>query len=81
MKKAKKHYNVYYVGKGDGCYAENYKRIYIGDTWAESSKKACSNVRYRLRDKNNPNGGYSTDIMGDSQGMGYVEFSFEAIED
>lgn len=80
MEQKKKHYEVYYVGEGTGCYAKDYKKIYIGDTWATSEKKACSNVRFRLRDKNNPNGGYSTDIMGDSEGMGYVKFRYEAIE-
>lgn len=27
-----------------------------------------------------PNGGYSTDFLGDSEDMGFVEFYYEAIE-
>ena len=76
----KKKYSVYYVGKGTGCYAENYKKIYLGDTWAISPEKACSNVRYRMRDKSNPNGGYSINYLDDSQGLGYVFYQYEAIE-
>ena len=76
----KKKYSVYYVGKGTGCYAEDYKRIYLGDTWAVSPEKACSNIRFRQRTKEMPNGGYSTDFLGDSEDMGYVEFYYEAIE-
>lgn len=77
----KKKYSVYYVGKGTGCYAEDYQRTYLGDTWATSPEKACSNVRFRLRDEKHPNGGYSTDFLGDSEDMGFVDFYYEAVED
>ena len=80
MKKPKKHYDVYYVGKGNGCYAEDYKKIYLGDVWAVSEKQACSFVRYRHRDEKNPNGGYGADILGDSQDEGMVLFTYEAVE-
>ena len=76
--KVKKHYNVYYVGKGFGCYAEDYCKVFLGDTWAVSEKKACSQVRWRHRNKNNPNGGYSTDILGDRKDEGMVMFKYIA---
>lgn len=75
----KHHYDVFYVGYGEGCYAKNYRREFVGSTWAVSPEKACSNVRYRLRDDKYPHGGYSYDVMGDSAGMGSVSFSFEAV--
>lgn len=40
MTKPKRHYEVYYVGKGSGCYAEDYQRTYLGDVWAVSEKQA-----------------------------------------
>lgn len=80
MKKGKKHYNVYYVGKGNGCYAENYQKTYLGDVWAISEKQACSYVRFRNRDKERPNGGYSTDVLGDIYDEGTVMFTYEAVE-
>jgi len=76
----KKKYSVYYVGKGTGCYAEDYQRTYIGDTWATSKEKACSNVRYRLRDKEHPHGDYSINFLDDSEEMGFVKFTYEAVE-
>lgn len=79
-KKEKKHYAVYYVGKGTGCYKENYQRTYLGDVWAVSKEQACSWVRFRYRDEKCPNGGYANDMLGDAEDMGYVEFSYEAVE-
>lgn len=76
----KKHYEVYYVGRGFGCYAKDYQKTYLGDTWAVSPEKACNNVRYRYRDKNHPNGGYSYDILGDCLDEGEVLFTYEAVE-
>ena len=76
----KRHYEVYYIGKGTGCYAEKYKKIFLGETWAVSPEKACSNVRYRNRDKKHPNGGYSCDILGDCLDDGEVLFTYEAVE-
>ncbi len=80
MKKPKKHYDVYYVGKGNGCYAEDYKKIYLGDVWAVSEKQACNFVRYRMRDKKNPHGGYAKEVLGDCQDEGFVEFRYKAVE-
>lgn len=76
----KKHYKVYYVGEGSGCYAKDYKRVFLGDTWAISEKQACNNVRFRHRDKQCPNGGNSISYLDDSQGLGYVIYKYEAIE-
>lgn len=76
----KHHFDVYYVGKGEGCYAKEYCREYIGSTYATSAAQACSNVRYRNRTKEQPNGGYSHEILGDSMDMGFVIFSYEAVQ-
>lgn len=78
--KPKKHYAVYYIGKCTGVYAEDYQKTYLGDVWAVSEKQACSWVRYRYRDKQNPNGGYAKDIMGDYMDEGFVTFSYKAEE-
>lgn len=80
MKKSKKHYNVYYVGKGYGCYAKEYQRTYLGDVWAVSESQACNFVRYRHRDFKFPNGGYSNDILGDCKDEGMVFFEYQAEE-
>ena len=80
MEQKKKHFKVYYVGRGEGCYAKDYSRELLGETWAISKEKACSNVRYRHRNKQNPNGGYSSNILGDSLDMGFVKFEYEAVE-
>lgn len=80
MLKVKRKYSVYYIGKGTGCYAQDYCKIYLGDTWAVSKEKACSNVRYRNRNKELPNGGYKNDILSDYAGEGVVSFEYEAEE-
>lgn len=80
MKKAKKHYDVYYEGKGIGCYAENYQKTYLGDVWAVSEKQACNYVRYRYRNDTMPNGGYANDILGDREDQGMVFFEYKAYE-
>lgn len=80
MTKPKKHYEVYYVGTGSGCYAKEYQKTYLGDVWAVSEKQACSFVRYRYRDGNMPNGGYSTGTLGDIFDEGEVLFTYKAIE-
>lgn len=80
MKKTKKHYNVYYIGTGNGCYTENYSKTFLGDVWAVSEEQACNYVRYRYRDKERPNGGYSIDILGDRLDEGMVVFKYIAEE-
>ncbi len=80
MKKVKKHYSVYYVGHGTGCYAKNYKQIYLGDVWAVSEQQACNCVRYRQRDKLHPNGGLSNDVLDDIYEEGSVVFEYKAYE-
>lgn len=79
-KKIKKHYKVYYIGEGTGCYAKDYCKILIGETWAVSDKKACSNVRYQNRNKENPNGGYNYNTLGDRLEEGFVIFKYVAEE-
>ena len=78
--KQRKKYAVYYVGTGEGCYAKEYKKIYLGDTWAVSKEEAESNVRFRYRDEKHPNGGYSYDILGDRLDEGTVFFEYKAEE-
>ena len=69
-------YNVYRVGTGYGCFARNYRRDFIGSTWAVSDKRACSQVRYRESQKYNFN---LLEPLYDSLDMGYVTFRLEAV--
>ena len=71
----KQKFKVYLVGKGHGCYASEYWREELGETWATSKEKAISNIRYRLRQK----GELLPDDLGDSEGRGYVTWVFEAV--
>ena len=48
LPKESKHYDVYYEGHGNGVYAKNYERIYLGDVWAVSEAQACNIKRYSL---------------------------------
>ena len=73
---SKRKYNVYRVGTGYGCFARNYRRDFIGSTWAVSDKRACSQVRYRESQKYNFN---LLEPLYDSLDMGYVTFSLEAV--
>jgi len=75
MRKPKEKYKVYLVGKGVGCYAEDYCNDFLGETWAVSEKQAISQVRYRK------GGGPSTWILGDCLDEGAVYFSFKAIKE
>lgn len=77
-KKPKHHYLVYIVGEGAGVYAKDYCKHLVGETWAVSEKQACNNVRYQNRDRNSPNGGYSSWDIGDYCDEGYVNFSYKA---
>ena len=80
MGKPKKHYAIYYEGKGIGCYSEKYKKTYLGDTWAISEKQACNYVRFRFRNEERPHGGYSSDILGDYLDEGEGFFTYKAYE-
>lgn len=71
----KKHYTVYLVGHGTRCYASEYYKEVLGETWAVSPEKAIANIRYRLRQK----GELLPDDLGDSEGRGYVTWVFEAV--
>lgn len=76
MEQKKSKYHVYRVGTGFGCFARNYRRDFIGSTWAQSDKKACSQVRYREQQKLNFN---LLEPLWDSHDMGYVTFHLEAV--
>ena len=75
MANAKHKFTVYLVGHGTGCYASEYYREALGETWATSAAKAISNIRYRLRQK----GELLPDDLGDSEGMGFVHYELEAV--
>jgi len=68
-------YEVYLIGRGTGCYAEEYYKEPLGETWAVSPEKAIANIKYRLRQK----GELLPDDLGDSEGMGYVHYELEAV--
>ncbi len=68
-------YQVYLVGHGHGCYAKEYYREVLGETWAVSPAKAVANIRYRLRQA----GELLPDDLGDSEGMGFVHYTLEAV--
>lgn len=75
MEQKKSKYHVYLVGHGYGCYASEYYRESLGETWAVSPSKAVSNIRYRLRQA----GELLPDDLGDSEGMGFVHYELEAV--
>ena len=75
MEQKKSKYHVYLVGHGTGCYASEYYRESLGETWAVSPSKAVSNIRYRLRQA----GELLPDDLGDSEGMGFVHYELEAV--
>lgn len=75
MATEKRKYEVYLVGHGTGCYASEYYREALGSTWAPSAAKAISNIKYRLRQK----GELLPDDLGDSEGMGFVHYTLEAV--
>lgn len=76
MNPRKRHYEVYLVGHGHGCYAKNYCKYFMGDTWAVSKKQAVNNIRYRIHKEGQELPGE----LGDAEGMGYVEYVLEAEE-
>jgi hypothetical protein len=66
MQGIKKHYMVYLIETfNNTTYDETIceHKTEIGDTWAVSPSKAISNVRYRHRTPQKPNGGYSCSVM------------------
>ena len=75
MATEKRKYEVYLVGHGTGCYASEYYKEVLGETWAVSAEKAISNIRYRLRQK----GELLPEDLDDSEGRGYVTWVFEAV--
>lgn len=75
METNKRKFTVYLVGHGSGCYASEYYKEVLGETWAVSPEKAIANIRYRLRQK----GELLPDDLGDSEGMGFVHYELEAV--
>lgn len=74
MEQSKHKYNVYLVGCGHGCYADEIRKTFMGETWAVSKKKAASNIHYRLRQS----GEKLPEDYSDSSGSGYVVWTLEA---
>lgn len=76
MEQQKRKYAVYLLGKGNGCYAHQYCKEFMGETWATSKKKAVNNVHYRIRQ----NGEELPPTQYDSMGYGFVEYVLVAEE-
>jgi hypothetical protein len=76
MAATKKKYRVYLLGKGNGCYAHEYSKDFMGETWAVSKKQATSNIHYRIR-KNHEE---LPQPLYDSMGYGFVEYVLVAEE-
>ena len=74
QEKIKHKYNVYLVGLGNGCYAHEYYKEFMGETWAVSDKQAANNIHYRLRWA----GQRLPDTQVDSQGLGRVVYVLKA---
>lgn len=74
METKKRKFNVYLVGLGEGCYAKELHKEFIGETWAISDKQAINNIHHRLRQT----GETLPDIQVDSMGMGYVTYVLRA---
>ena len=71
----KRLFKVYLIGKGDGCYAEEYREVFLGETWAVSESRAILNIHYRLKQK----GERLPDNLHDSHGMGSVRYEMKAV--
>lgn len=73
MAKLKRKYQVFWVGTGYGCYAKEYCKELLGETWAVSEKQAVNNIHFRT--------GYPfCDVLGDCLGEGHVDFELKAVE-
>lgn len=69
-------YHVYRVGTGYGCFAKDYRRDFLGTTWAVSEKQACNRIRYRVLHQNHFD---VVSTMYDSDDQGYVKWHLEAV--
>lgn len=76
MEQRKRKYAVYLLGKGNGCYARQYCKEFMGETWASSKSKAVNNIHYRIRQ----NGEELPPTQFDSMGYGCVEYVLVAEE-
>lgn len=71
MKKQKIKFEVYWIGTGYGCYAKDYCREFLGETWAVSEAQAINNIRHRT-------GFPRYDFLGDAYDEGHVDFELKA---
>lgn len=76
MAARKRHYKVYLVGHGTGCYAQRYYKEFMGETWAVSKYQAANNIHYRLV----KDGQRLPDTQIDTYGLGCVRYVLEAEE-
>lgn len=76
MTQPKRKFKVYLVGKGNGCYTQQYSKGFMGETWATSKAKAVNNIHYRIMQ----NGEELPLTQYDSMGYGYVEYVLMAEE-
>lgn len=67
----KQKYRVYLVGRGSGCFARDYCKEFIGETWAASPKQAVNNVSFR-------EGLAKKETIEDAIGLGTLVYSLEA---
>lgn len=72
----KRKYKVYLVGHGTGCYAQNYYKEFVGETWATSRNQAANNMHYRLIKE----GQQLPEPQIDTYGLGWVRYVLEAEE-
>ena len=72
MKKPKHKYQVFWIGTGYGCYAKDYCKELLGETWAVSEDQAINNIRHRT-------GFPRYDFLGDAYDEGYVEYEIKAV--
>ena len=68
---SKQKYKVYLVGHGSGCFARDYCKELIGETYAVSPKQAVNNISYR-------EGLVKEETVEDSLGMGTLIYRLEA---
>ena len=72
MARPKHKYEVYWIGTGHGCYAENYCKEFLGTTWAVSEEQAINNIHHRT-------GFPFRDELGDYLEEGYVIYELKAV--
>ena len=68
-------YEVWLIGTGSGCFARDYRKVFLGSTWATTPKKAEANIKYRLR----TSGETLPDDVFDRYGEGSIRYELKAV--